>query len=117
MQTWTRATTMESANESARHAVNSLLAHYSRRTDIDSVPELRHTEACPIWNPEEYEHPDLRFWQELDERLFDWDGERLPHMLDILDLDTLADELLESDGFSKIVDQLTRLAPGGKTFR
>ncbi len=88
MQTWTRATTMESANESGKHAANTLLA--------DVVG--RRWQPCRIWNPEQYEYPDLRIWQELDEKLYNWDeGEPLPHMVDILELDALTDALLDGE--------------------
>jgi hypothetical protein len=117
MQTWTRATNMESANESARHAVNTILADASA-TYV--APETRvaafgQAELCAIWNPEEYEHPDLLIWQELDERLFDWDAEHLPHMFDILELDSISDELLGRNGLSSLVERLTRSAKLGAT--
>lgn len=88
MQTWTRATTMESANESGKHAANTLLS------DVKG----RRWQPCRIWNPEQYEHSDLRIWQELDEKLYNWDkDEPLPHMVDILELDSLTDALLDGE--------------------
>lgn len=109
MQTWTRATTMEAANESARHAVNTLLADAS-----ESETFKRQAELCPIWNPEEYEHPDLLVWRELDERLFgDGTKEPLPHMFDILELDAVPDLLLAMDkkgDFARAIHDLVNAA-------
>lgn len=116
MQTWTRATTMESANESAKHAVNTLLDHAE-----DSGLRAQY---CRIWNPERYEHPDLRIWQELDEKLYEWcedgknaddrrSGEPLPHMVDILELDSLSDSLLDGD-ISSMVNKLGHRPAGGR---
>lgn len=100
MQTWTRATTMESANESARHAVNTLLEEEHKKSGRSAQP-------CRIWNPEDYEHPDLRIWQELDDRLYCWDScEPLPHMIDILELDTVPDMLLERGDLSSTIERL-----------
>jgi hypothetical protein len=76
MQTFTRLTTMEAANESARHAVNAILGEYARQGG-------RMIEPCQIWNPEDYELTDLRYLIDLDERLF---AARQPHVLDGLDL-------------------------------
>jgi hypothetical protein len=80
LQTFTRLTTMESANESARHAVNGLL-------DALGVAGDR----CAVWDPEAHEVPDLEPLRALDARLFR-DG--YPHMVDILRLDALPDWLL-----------------------
>ncbi len=105
MQTWTRATTMESANESAKHAVNTLLAAAQ-----DS--HGRRAQLCRIWNPEKYEHPDLRIWQELDQKLYGWESEPLPHMVDILELDAVPDALLEGD-LSHLAGKSGRHGPHG----
>jgi len=69
MQTWTRITAMEAACESGRHAVNAVLRHLGYRG-----------EGCAIWDPEDYEPPDLAPLKELDEQLCQ---RGLPHMLDI----------------------------------
>ena len=58
MQTWTRLTTMEAANESARHAVNALL------TRIGYPGQF-----CSIWNPEDHEPVKFDRLKSLDERL------------------------------------------------
>jgi hypothetical protein len=107
MQTWTRATTMESANESARHAVNTLI---DDAADRFSWPG----QLCRIWNPEEYEHPDLKIWQELDRKLYRWDAEPLPHMIDILELDAIPDTLLEKGEMRAIIDRLVAQRGGEK---
>jgi hypothetical protein len=62
---------MESANESARHAVNVLLAATGYQGD-----------RCETWDPEAYELPDLAWLKEVDDRLVD---QGLPHALEILD--------------------------------
>lgn len=131
MRTFTRMTTMEAANESARHAVNAILDHSAavrsvaqkeaadvygqwvideiirqRPSDmpdreqwlkyIDDFRKQRlqtplplHTiagEHCKIWNVERHELDDLEYLKRVDEALF---KKQLPHMADIIDLDTL----------------------------
>lgn len=83
MKTYTRLTTMESANESARLAVNALLSHLG--------PERFKGPHCEIWNPEDEELLDLGWFKELDERLMD---SGLPHALDILSSSSIADLLV-----------------------
>ncbi len=70
MQTYTRLTSMEGANESARHAVNRLFAEWHAPS-----------EPCSIWDPEDHEIPDLQWLKELDEQLFE---RHQPHFVDIL---------------------------------
>lgn len=72
MKTTTRLTTMEAANESARHAVNAILT-----TDSDYRGEL-----CEIASPEDHEFDDLAYLRDLDEALM---KEHLPHFIDILE--------------------------------
>ena len=72
MQTYTRLTTMEAANESARHAVNALLAA------IDYQGEY-----CTIWNPEENEPVPFERLKSLDERLV---ACGIPHVFQALGL-------------------------------
>jgi hypothetical protein len=79
MQTFTRLTSMEGANESGRHAVNALLQALR-------VPGDR----CDIWDPEDHELDDLRWLRDLDERLL---GRGLPHFIDILGWDELPTQL------------------------
>jgi hypothetical protein len=82
MKTHTRLTTMEAANESARHAVNAIL--HDQQTLGD---------RCMIWNPEDFELPELNDLKALDERLFR-DG--YPHMVEILGLDDIPWALVPS---------------------
>jgi len=70
MKTFTRLTSMEGANESARHAVNALLQKLE-------VPGDR----CEIWDPEDNEVDDLQWLKDLDEELH---RRGLPHFVDIL---------------------------------
>jgi uncharacterized protein with NAD-binding domain and iron-sulfur cluster/outer membrane protein OmpA-like peptidoglycan-associated protein len=73
MQTLTRLTTMEAANESARHAVTAILDSAAFRGDVPK-----------IYDPETYEPDDLRWLVDLDARLF---KKKLPHALDIMGFD------------------------------
>ena len=83
MQTYTRITTMEAANESGRHAVNAILKHSQFLG-----------EPCATFDPEACEPPDLKFLVELDRRL---QALGLPHLVDILDLRTVPKALLRPD--------------------
>ena len=83
MQTRTRLTTMEAANESARHAVNGVLVD----AGVAGFP-------CRVWDPEQPEDlelPDLQYFVDLDRELL---RRGLPHLVDILSLQSLPDELL-----------------------
>ncbi|WP_437932976.1 NAD(P)-binding protein [Sorangium sp. So ce341] len=106
MQTYTRLTTMEAANESGRHAANAILDDLQSRDSSLSFPR------CETWNPEKGELPDLEWLKELDRRLFHYpeseDDEPahgpasegrsggLPHFVDILGLDELPEALLRA---------------------
>ncbi|MEO8699588.1 MAG: NAD(P)-binding protein [Kofleriaceae bacterium] len=70
MQTFTRLTSMETANESARHAVNAILddAHVAG-------------DRCAIWDPEDHELDDLTWFKDLDRALL---KKQLPHFIDTL---------------------------------
>jgi hypothetical protein len=84
MQTYTRLTTMEAANESARHAVNGVLAA-AEWTGV----------RCQTWDPErpeDLELPDLQYFVDLDHELVE---RGLPHLVDILSLTSLPDDLLQ----------------------
>jgi putative NAD(P)-binding protein len=70
MQTFTRLTTMEAANESARHAVNAILKDATYLGDF-----------CEIWDPEDYEPPELTYFIDLDRQLME---RGLPHYMDIV---------------------------------
>lgn len=80
MQTHTRLTTMEAANESGRHAVNAIL---SGSLSSAAVGPQRGN-LCAIWDPEDNEIDDLEAFKEIDRRL---QARGLPHFVDILDLD------------------------------
>jgi len=79
MKTYTRLTSMEAANESARHGVNALL----RAAKVAC-------ETSEIWDPEDNELPDFQWLKDLDQKRFE-DGR--PHILrtlsDLADVDGL----------------------------
>jgi hypothetical protein len=78
---------MEAANESARHAVNAFLQHWQIGGD-----------RCDIWDPEDHELEDLQWLRDLDEALFD---RKLPHLVDLLELEELPDELDQLRSFAQ----------------
>ena len=94
MKTFTRLTTMESANESGRHAVNAILWHRGQQllaadgqgdgsgTEVNPSPGS----PCDIFPLEDRELPDLAFLKELDQELID---RGLPHFVEILGVDDL----------------------------
>lgn len=87
MRTFTRMTTMEAANESARHAVNAILDHMAARgKEGDRHPIAG--DYCDIWDPEEHELDDLDFFKRIDKLLFE---AKKPHIADILQFDKIAD--------------------------
>ena len=83
MRTFTRLTSMEAANESARHAVNAILDHLSdeevvraKRDDDELRDDHPHEQRtpkygayCDIWDPEQHEHADLEFVRLIDKYL------------------------------------------------
>jgi uncharacterized protein with NAD-binding domain and iron-sulfur cluster len=73
MQTYTRLTTMEAANESGRHAANAVLDDAGFRGD-----------RVRTWSPEDTALGDAAMLLDLDARLF---AARLPHAVDILALE------------------------------
>jgi hypothetical protein len=83
MQTYFRLTTMESANESARHAVNAILA----KDGFDG-------DRCSIFDPEESEIDDLKYLVDLDAELH---RQGLDHFIDILGLTQLPAEWLSGE--------------------
>ncbi|HZI16767.1 MAG TPA: phytoene dehydrogenase, partial [Myxococcus sp.] len=121
LKTFTRMTTMESANESARHAVNAIIDHYlvhhwprkkakhqgaaSTRASptvpdygdqgsLTGTPGFRMTpigEYCRIWDPEQHELPELASLRALDAKLF---AQGLPHLWDVLHLEPLVMSLI-----------------------
>lgn len=110
MKTFTRLTTMEAANESARHAVNAILA--------DSGVASRRS-ACAIYPIEEREVEDFQLLKEVDDELYDRD---LPHFVEILGLDELVTQGLRggaSDPLSlrRVRDLLSTVRSGIKFAR
>ncbi|MFO0628150.1 MAG: NAD(P)-binding protein [Polyangiales bacterium] len=87
MRTFTRMTTMEAANESARHAVNAILDHIAWTTRDDARRGVS-GDYCQIWDIEQHELEELAFFKRVDALLF---RAGKPHMADILQLDRLAD--------------------------
>ena len=82
MATTTRLTTMEAANESARHAVNAILRQLVSGPGADySAGGKMFADWAEIWDPERNELDDLEPLRRLDQKLVD---EGLPHVLDIL---------------------------------
>jgi hypothetical protein len=79
MQTFTRLTSMEGANESARHAVNALLQYWNIGGD-----------RCDIWDPEDNEVSDMQWFKDLDRVLC---KKGLPHIADILGWDEIPDHI------------------------
>lgn len=100
LKTFTRMTTMESANESGRHAVNAILDHYNDHHGVtvappqptkpshpdpfslsadEVVPEYL-GDYCNIWNIERYENPAFDNYKALDQVLYDLG---LPHAFDL----------------------------------
>lgn len=76
-KTSTRLATMESANESARLAVNAIAKHARGRGHAVGA-------LCDVWPLESREPDDLDVWKELDRRLH---AAGRPHMLDIVSLE------------------------------
>ena len=108
LRTFTRMTTMEAANESARHAVNAILDHLTARgarlrlarkgesfTPPDFLTTLEETaiagDYCKVWDPERHELDDLDFFKRTDALLV---AAGKPHMFDILGIEELLDRLL-----------------------
>jgi hypothetical protein len=86
-QTFTRIVTMESACESGRHVVNGILRKLKEKGE--DAPE-----RCRVHDPEDLEPEDLSYWKELDDRLH---AAGLPHLLDILRVDSWLEELLPAE--------------------
>jgi len=91
MQTYTRLTTMEAANESGRHAVNAILNACADPAP-DSTSRPYRGDFCSISDPEDNEPADLQVFLALDERLCSMG---LPHFIEILGLKSLPSQLLQ----------------------
>src|SRR5260221_723189 len=139
VRTFTRMGTMETANESARHAVNSILDHatfeYSDEAPAPATYKFpqhadhdvdRHTTAfgdyCDIWNPELFEFQDLELLRLIDKYLMEAGNKQLPddlppgetrppapHLLDILRVDDLPDMLEDDRGAIGVFDMLSSM--------
>lgn len=81
LPTSTRIATMEAANESARRAVNALLASRERKSKTGFV-----TSPCALFEMEAREAIDLAFLRRLDAELV---SRGLPHVLDVLGVPAL----------------------------
>lgn len=91
MSTFTRLVTMESANESGRHAVNAIL-----RDRRDASMDLATGQDCVVYDPEQREPDDLWLFKRLDDELV---SRGLPHMFEILEADaSIMDWFAESGG-------------------
>ena len=127
-QTFTRMSTMEAANESARHAVNALLATLARSGErrgtrlADGTTssndagwegyrsnEMLLGDLCPVVNPEAHELPDLDWYRRMDARLF---ALGQPHAFDLLQLRPVLDEAIAAAGRAGAVGMVSGLAAG-----
>ncbi|HEX4448842.1 MAG TPA: FAD-dependent oxidoreductase [Polyangiaceae bacterium] len=104
LKTFTRMTTMESANESARHAVNAIVDHYNAHHGSVGAPPSPSTathadpsaieadmtlaqylgDYCGIWNIERYEPSAFDTLKSIDQILLDLG---LPHLFDLLGIE------------------------------
>src|SRR5262249_13094250 len=111
MATTTRLTTMEAANESARHAVNAILHRLMEKpekpgNDYNAQGRMI-AEFANIWNPESHELDDLKPLKRLDEKLL---SEGLPHVMDILKIIDSVDDLpMQSEGPNSPVSNLVQV--------
>ena len=85
MKTFTRMTTMESANESGRHAVNALLQHYRGLPELKDHQNDRRVRStpCEIFPPADREVADFTIAIDVDKRLHE---AKCEHAIDILEL-------------------------------
>lgn len=129
VRTFTRLTTMESANESGRHAVNAVLDHYrahhlklqapapappppskgpflSDPHERGLFPTTPLGDYCRIWNPERNELPDLELLQRQDEQNF---RRGQPHPWELLGVEWLPSLLSGLPVVGQGVERLTEL--------
>ena len=107
MATHTRLTTMESANESARHAVNAIIDAILR----DGHDRYRAAgrligDRCEIWPLYDNEIEDLEPLRKLDAALWE---EGMPHVVEILGLARFIEKLPPADRRGRPIDQLSRV--------
>jgi hypothetical protein len=127
LRTFTRLTTMESANESARHAVNAILDHcvahrapfevrqgfwnspaggsLSNPYEKGLFPTTPFGDYCRIWNPERNELPDFELLQRQDEQAW---REGKAHPWDALGLEKVPSLLTQMYGSGQLLDQLMK---------
>lgn len=101
MRTFTHMTTMESANESARHAVNALLHAHASRAGGKMLGEF-----CRVWSPEECGLEDVAPLRELDRQLV---ARKLPHFIEILGFDRAGLPTSMDAGWPAQLDKLVHL--------
>jgi len=114
LATCTRLTTMEAANESARHAVNAILGKLlepqspSDKLTYNGQGKL-FGDFCDIWDPEDYEPLDLTTFKDLDTTLM---REGLPHVFDIFRvidmIEALPDDISVGDALLQIRKAMER---------
>jgi hypothetical protein len=93
---------MEAACESARHAVNGILAHVEEGRTVppggpapsSPLPRQERWERCAIVPLDEREPGDLAFFKRLDEKLL---ARGAPHFVEILGAEELLTALVGSD--------------------
>jgi hypothetical protein len=113
MATTTRLTTMEAANESARHAVNTILDALVERPGKEyNAQGLLLAEFADTWDPERNELDDLEPLKRLDEKLV---NEDLPHVMDIFKVMEAVDALpmhgkASKDPISNLIHLLQHVA-------
>ncbi|MFT7304844.1 MAG: hypothetical protein ACI9P7_000102 [Candidatus Azotimanducaceae bacterium] len=114
-QTYTRLNSMEASNESARHAVNSILASVADQQDSTADWwEGKPGVFCDVHNNEKDEDPDLNFLKRLDRELM---KQGLPHVLDILESMEHLKKIPETPTKLSKSEQLKEVAKGlGKVY-
>jgi hypothetical protein len=116
MATRTRLTTMEAANESARHAVNAIVRclAQAKRTNEYNAQGLVFADLAEIWDPEQIEIEDFAPLKRLDKKLVE---EGLPHVMDILRITETIDAMpmhgnLSRDPIANLIHVLQHAMPG-----
>lgn len=106
--TYTQLTTMESANESARHAVNAILhmimtQQSEKGEDVYNSGGILLGDFCEIHDPQKHEIADFDHFKELDDELL---RRGLPHILDLFEIIEMADNLEDYSDAHKISSKL-----------
>ena len=116
MATFTRLTTMESANESGRHAANAILqtlkdlpAPSPKIKALYSGQGKLFGDLCKVQDPEDCEPSDLELFKQLDEALV---REGLPHVLDIFRIFELLESLPDDISMTDALEQIRGLTEG-----